>query len=205
MTLRYPMCPLPRDASRRDFLSHAAAVAAGGVVLAASASTASANAAPVAAAYAASQGSSEADSIFAAIEAHKAASVAFARCISIHSKLEAALPKDRRRSNIDAHEHKIVEADDPRWIESERSIDALGDVESDTACALVNVRPSTMAGVLALLNYAITADRDGETWGVDLQDDDGRSRSWHHFLIVMLADVLPDVLRAGATAGMVRT
>jgi hypothetical protein len=184
----------PVAPTRRRFLSNAAGLAAGGTVLAVAAvAPALATAAPA-----------SPDPIFAALEAHKAATVAFVSCISAHSKLEAELPKDRRRSNIDAHEHKIVETDDPRWIESERSIDGLGDAESDAACALVNVRPSTMAGVLALLEYAIAADRDGETWGVDLQDDDGKSRSWHHFLIVMLADVLPDMVKGGV-GGMVHS
>ena len=34
--------------------------------------------------------------------------------------------------------------------------------ETDAACVLVNVLPTTMAGVVALLRYAVEADTDGE-------------------------------------------
>jgi hypothetical protein len=53
-----------------------------------------------------------------------------------------------------------------------------------------------MAGVVALLNYAISADRDGETWPRDLLS--GRrqtSGTWHNFLIRNLTEILPGLLR----------
>ena len=52
-----------------------------------------------------------------------------------------------------------------------------------------------MAGVMALLQYAIAADRDGETWPTDLEADDGsKIRSWHYFLIANLAETLSEML-----------
>jgi hypothetical protein len=69
-------------------------------------------------------------------------------------------------------------------------------VQTAAACTLIctEATPTTMAGVMALLQHAISADTDGEMWPVDLCiDDDGKSRerTWHHFLIEMLTDVLP--------------
>ena len=102
-------------------------------------------------------------SIFAAIEAHKAASVAVHASVSVHAKLESELPREKRRSRVDAVEEKIAASDDPRWIESERGVMRSFDTETDAACALVSVRPTTIAGVLALLQYANTADTDGQS------------------------------------------
>lgn len=199
MTLRYPMCPPPRETTRRNFMTQAAAVAAGGTALAlAIVAPGSATASPA---------SPLVDPIFAAIEAHKVAKVAFAECVSIHIDLESAIPRDRRKSSIDAHESKIIETDDPRWIESERDVDRLGDAEIDAACKLLmhSAMPTTMAGVVALLEYAVVADTDGYCWPVDLQSDDGTEiGSWHHFLVEMVACVLSDMME-GDGPGMVRT
>jgi hypothetical protein len=81
----------------------------------------------------------------------------------------------------------------PRWIDSERALHAAYDTETDAAIELITVLPTTAAGLLALLEYAtISADRDGELWPTGLQSDDGkRTRSWHHFLIENLSEILP--------------
>jgi hypothetical protein len=110
------------------------------------------------------------DPIFVAIDAHR---VAFERVVA----------------SIDA------EGIDPRSIESRKATSAAWEAEEDAAIELVSVRPETMAGVVALLNYAIAADRDGETWPPELLSDDGKTvRSWHHFLIQNLTEILPDLL-----------
>jgi len=50
---------------------------------------------------------------------------------------------------------------------------------------------SERAGVVALLQYALLADTDGEGWPRDLLSDDGtKRRSWHYFLIENLAVAL---------------
>jgi hypothetical protein len=92
-----------KDTTRRTFLSTAAALAASAAITIPA-------------------GAIEADPIFAAIEAHKAAKAAFFAIVSAHSDLETLLPSDKRRSNIDAHGETIVETDDPRWIASERDV-----------------------------------------------------------------------------------
>src|SRR4051812_18730435 len=46
-----------------------------------------------------------------------------------------------------------------------------------------------------VLNYAVSADTDGETWRTDLQSDDGtKTRSWHHFLLESAAAALTDLI-----------
>jgi hypothetical protein len=87
-----------------------------------------------------------------------------------------------------------VETDDPRWIESERAIMLSFDAETDAACVLVSICPTTMAGIIALLRYANAADMG---WPDQLQSDDGtKTRSWHYFLIEMIAEALPGMVPA---------
>jgi hypothetical protein len=87
-----------------------------------------------------------------------------------------------------------VETDDPRWIESERALMRCLNAETDAACLLVSIRPTTIAGVLALLSYANAADPDGETWPRELlSDDETKRRSWHYFLTENVAEALADI------------
>jgi hypothetical protein len=169
------------NAGRRAFLSNAASVAA----------------LTVAASIAAPAVALGRDPIFAAIEDHKAANANMKAQVSEHDRLESCLPRSTRNSRVDASGEQIFATDDPRWIEGERAVMRSFDVEADAACALVSVRPTTIAGVLALLQYANTADTDGEAWPRQLQSDDGtKTRSWHYFLIEALAEVLPGMVSA---------
>jgi hypothetical protein len=50
---------------------------------------------------------------------------------------------------------------------------------------------------MALLEYSISADQDGETWPQSLLSGDGETGgSWHRFLIQNLTEVLPGLLRS---------
>jgi hypothetical protein len=167
------------ETSRRGFLVQAAGVAAGGAALGAGL--------PLPAL---TQGAL--DPILAAIETHKAVYRSLADAVHTHSDLEQLLPRDKRQSSIDAWEENIVATDDPRWINSEPALHAAYDTETDAAIELITVLPTTAAELLALFEYAISADRDGELWPTGLQSDDGkRTRSWHHFLIENLSEILP--------------
>ena len=165
--------------TRRTFLAQAA----GSAVLAATAAPALSGAS---------------DPIFAAIAVHKAAVRATRTIVDRYSGLEHELPIEKRRSRVTAWEDTIVDADDPRWIETEQAVFAAHVAETEAACALVNVMPSTMAGVMVLLKYAVSADPDGETWPDDLFEDETqkRSRSWHQFMIANLVEILPGMVQA---------
>ena len=161
-------------ATRRSFLSTAVGIAAG--------CTALALANPVLAA--------ANDPVFAAIEVHKAARLAFENAVSRGSALEQELPREKTRSWIEVWEEEIVETDDPRWIESVREVHRTSDAATDAAYALANIAPTTMAGVVGLLQYAISVRP--EEWPEGVQsDDDTETRPWHTFLFEMLIAVLP--------------
>jgi hypothetical protein len=160
--------------TRRRFLSTAVGIAAG--------STALALANPVLAA--------ANDPVFAAIEAHKAARLAFENAFSRGCALEQELPREKTRSWITVWEEEIVETDDPRWIDSVREVHHTSEAATDAAYALANIAPTTMAGVVGLLQYAISIQPEQWPEGVH-SDDDTETRPWHTFLIEMLIAVLP--------------
>jgi hypothetical protein len=163
---------------RRNFLAQAA----GSLVFAATAGTAMA---------------ATADPIFAAIDNHKTVYRKLREVLSEHSRLETILPRDKRETSFNVWEEKIVETDDPRWIESERAVMQSFDAETDAACVLVSICPTTMAGIIALLHYANAVDKDGEDWPRELMSDDGtKTRSWHYFLIEVIAEALPGLVSA---------
>src|SRR3954451_13481271 len=162
------------NTTRRRFLSTAAALAASAAV------AIPANAADV----------STPDPIFEAIEVHKAARLAFENAVSRGSALEQELPGEKTRSWITVWEQTIVETDDPRWIDSVHEIDRASDAATDAAYALASIAPTPMAGVVALLHYAISIKPEDWPDGVH-SDDDTETRPWHCFLIEMLIDVLP--------------
>lgn len=189
MTESRPMFP-PVDPTRRRFLTQAAGAAAGGTVLAlATVSPALGKAAPA---------SPLVDPAYAAIEAHKAARVAVNSVIREVAALEGQLA-DR---GITLSERKS----DPQLEALETALEVAFDAENYAACELVGMSaPTTMAGILALLQYANAADIDGEGWPADLESDDSsKSRSWHYFLIELLGEVLPDIMKGGV-AGMVQS
>jgi hypothetical protein len=160
------------NTTRRGFLSTAAALAASAAV--------PANAADA----------STPDPILEAIEAHKAARLAFENAVSRGCALEQELPREKTRSWITVWEEEIVETDDPRWIDSVREVHRSCEAETDAACALASIAPTTMAGVVGLLQYAISVRPEEWPEGVE-SDEDTETRPWHTFLIEMLIAVLP--------------
>jgi hypothetical protein len=135
------------------------------------------------------------DPILAAIEVHRMAAAAIKPLLDTQSALERELPRDKRQSSIDAWEEKIIETDDPRWIDAERAVHNAFNAETDAAIYLLNVRPTTMPGLISLLQYAVAADIDGVSFPSDLMADDGkRARSWQQLLLENTAEVLPDMV-----------
>jgi hypothetical protein len=136
-----------------------------------------------------------ADPILAAIEVHRTAAAAIKPVLDTQSALERELPRDKRRSSVDAWEEKIVETDDPRWIDAERALHNTFNAETDAAIDLLNVHPTTIQGLIALLEYAVAADIDGVSFPSDLMTDDSkRARSWQQLLLENIAEVLPDMV-----------
>ncbi|WP_024519393.1 hypothetical protein [Bradyrhizobium sp. Tv2a-2] len=122
----------------------------------------------------------EPDPIFAAIETHKRAMAAYDELVDQQEGLEAAIPQERQRTTSPS---KIVESDDPRWIAFQREMGRVGDAESDAECALASVVPTSVAGILALLEHAIKIE-EGVGFRDNIVDDEGDpevEQNWYYF------------------------
>jgi hypothetical protein len=82
-----------------------------------------------------------------------------------------------------------VKTDDPRWIEAEREVSLSSDAENDAALDLLEVTPTTRAGVLALLDHVV-AYKGRVSWPDD----------WHPTLLKTLSEILPQLWQEGSAA-----
>lgn len=97
----------------------------------------------------------EPDPIFAAIQKHERAVEVFLQAVSNESRLQELLPDDRCQSSITAAERKIIETDDPRWIEAVEQRDKASESMDAAAMELLDQEPKTPEGAGAVLRYAI--------------------------------------------------
>jgi hypothetical protein len=108
--------------------------------------------------------------------------------------LEAELPKELRKSNVDDWEEVILETDDPRWIESEKNVFALFRAEENAALELINIEPTTLAGLAALMRHVTAYEARGDSWPSGLQDDDAKpsamGKDWEVYLHRNIAALL---------------
>jgi hypothetical protein len=125
------------------------------------------------------------DPILAAIAAHKAASRAFSKAVRLQSRLECELPKERRQSDMD----EAIETDDPRWIAAVRAVDETGDQVWERALELLNARPLTLSGMVALFRHVAEADEADLPSDVSFEDAD-RGLSFEGALLSVAADWL---------------
>lgn len=104
--------------------------------------------------------SANSDPIFAAIEEHKKAKAAFDECFRARKDDDDATP------------------------------DHFADIETEAACRLVSIVPTSLQGVLALLVYAAEVDTDGMGWPNGLVTDDAQKvgRSWYFYAMKNLAE-----------------
>ena len=101
--------------------------------------------------------------------------------LDVQTALEKELPRNGRRDETD-----------PRWIACERDIAWAWSAVDDAEVALLNIRLTTHAGIVALLRYVIEHDTDGEGWQPELVSDDGtKTRHFYHFLVENVAEALP--------------
>jgi hypothetical protein len=145
------------------------------------------------------------DPILKAIADHAASHATLNSELEVHTQLEKVLPKERRQTNISSWEIKIVETDDPRWIESEKKAYALFDAEEAAALALINVEPTTLAGAASLLRHVTGLEAKGHTWPDGLQEDDDAGatkigKDWEVYLHRNVAALLAGLLAGTAQA-----
>jgi hypothetical protein len=86
-----------------------------------------------------------------------------------------------------------------RGEEIEAAIDQAWDDERDAACDFLNIHPTTLAGLIALLTHARDYDTDGMGWPDQLVDDED-SGTWQYFLIDNLIKILPELVPAATVA-----
>lgn len=151
----------PVGSTRRRFLTNAAGVAAGSAVLA----LATIPPASVAAA-------SEADPIFAAIQSHRSAVAARDAFFDERSGFEATLPEG-----------------DPKWAQIDQADEDAYEVEETAACEMLNVEPTTLEGVTAILAYTVEVLKRGCAFSRFLGDD-GKPNSFEYFLMSNSAEAL---------------
>jgi hypothetical protein len=140
-----------------------------------------------------------ADPIFAAIDSHRAAWAEFLAAIGATSRLEKELPSHKRRwgATVEERQPPRGHKDDPRWIESQLAVLATNDTADEAAMTLLHIEPATLAGVIALLDYAIECGHGSdERLPTDLDEDDSDTVAshWSYFLHKKLASALAKIL-----------
>jgi len=96
----------------------------------------------------------EQDPIYAAIDRVRAAYAELDAACSECEQLEKALPPTKRQSNNFNGELSIALDDDERWIAYSRRHRAASDGLDVQSIALLDVQPTTLAGLSALLRFA---------------------------------------------------
>jgi hypothetical protein len=145
---------------------------------------------------AALRGAATADPIFAAIEAHKAAA---AGTEAVQRRMGAL--EDELQAKGRLQTERRLEDERRRGEEIEAALDQAHHDEQAAAYALLNVDPTTLAGVIALLTYATEYDDAtyGMGWPNDIEAEDlSNTRTWQYFVIANLTDILPKLMQGGA-------
>jgi hypothetical protein len=151
---------MSKAASPSSKLTRRAAIAAALAGLAAPASAAPALLAP--------------DPVFAAIAAHKGAYVALDQACGNLSRMERAIPKDRRQEWFDEDRGKGIGLnDDLRWTAALAANRAAFEAEARAAWVLAHARPLSLAGAAALLRYAAEYEDEGSEWPSEPETEDG--------------------------------
>lgn len=166
--------------SRRSFIVQAAGAVAAGGALGVSLPL------PALPAPTALSSATEADPIFAAIDAHRRAVATHEQAVETEFSLEDNLPADRRRSCITMWKEEIAEDDDPRWPASCLARMAASISMDDLAFDLLNTEPTTIAGVEALLRYFANQE---EGFFPECNDD-GSAVAFGNDLVSHAADAL---------------
>jgi hypothetical protein len=131
-----------------------------------------------------------ADPIFAAIEAHRALDEKHGEACDRQALLEQWIPTDKQRTN---GTHDIVPTDDPRWIAHMREIEEIMDAKFERGWALIKIEPTTLAGVVAMLRYASEFEALGNEWPDPPKGNMKFSRPWSMFLYRQLAAAIEQI------------
>jgi hypothetical protein len=118
------------------------------------------------------------DPIFLAIQAHRQAFAAHDVAVRRRARMVATIDRDR-----------------PELVEADAAVETTQGAEDYAALALLGVRPTTIAGCVALLRYAHEFAMSGEAWPEHVGIDDGPA--WSTVLFEHVAGAL-DALAVAA-------
>lgn len=169
--------------TRRDFLRSTAAGIAAGTSLAV---------VPVAAV---------ADPIFLAIDRVRTAEAGAETTCDEVAKLERLLPSKKRRSNNLGGGVNIDPNDDPRWVASVQRYRVVFDEVDAASLRLLDVRPTTVAGIIALLRYAHQYVTGGREWPQQILEDGQTDEEFGLDFSVVLHKHVADALEVLVAAG----
>jgi hypothetical protein len=110
-------------------------------------------------------------------------------------EIEALVPKARRKSSLFDALHGDtdwqVAGDDPRWIAHIETACRTGIEHEAAAMALVSFDTISVSGAVALPEHVASIEaKDCGAWPDLVDQEDGKSHSWHYFLIINLAAAL---------------
>jgi hypothetical protein len=142
--------------------------------------------------------SQDPDPVLQLIEDHKGSITTVDDLIKVVSDLEESLPRDAQKSNFFGQDLTIVASDDPRWIDITCRYYEESGRSDQIALQMLSVEPTTLAGAVALLNYAADHIAAGCLWPDDLSEVDDENceegsssafdrRDWFYFLSRNLA------------------
>ncbi len=114
------------------------------------------------------------DPIFAAIDDHRRLYEKLNSLAHRHGELERSIPAERRVAyHVEDRGTDAGKNDDPRWTAFQDDYWACSDAEQTSAIELLNIKPTTLQGVAALLLYARDHEISGAEWPDHLVDDGG--------------------------------
>jgi hypothetical protein len=130
-----------------------------------------------------------ADPILELIEAHKSANAEHVATCSHYSDMEQTIDKSRRRGDFTVEGVTVVEGDDPRWTEACRRFQRAVGFEDAIAVEIAATEPTSLAGVSAILKYAVEFVECGHLWPDEyaLEGGDECPQEWNHHLHRTLA------------------
>jgi hypothetical protein len=111
------------------------------------------------------------DPTYQAIDAHRKARAAADVEIVKNDDLEAAIPKDKRKTR---RHDEINESDDPHWLAHKNALFALFGEEMNATCELAEIVPTSSQGMLALLAYVTEVEQAGDSWPNLAENDNDR-------------------------------
>jgi len=141
------------------------------------------------------------DPILQFIDDHKNAHAEHGAACHHLSEMEQIIPDEMQKGTTSGFEVQIVETDDPRWTAANVRYNESAIKLDNIAIDMLNVAPTTLAGLEAILKYAAQYTQDGFLWpGAGLIGDDGEEdgksafashyRDWNFYLLRNLGNAV---------------